>query len=212
MRRPTSWLAPLALSVIALGLSQSTAGAASVASFRLMNVDPPGTPPVREVLARIIPAGSIVPRNPVSDPPSILDPSTGWVSSGFASDDLQLTLGDGTTSSGEYFQALKLDFGPDGLAPGGKLFFQLNRDPSYDGLVRLVLPTSVTNLGLERLDSVSYGGGPGTGPGTGGPDPGTPPPPQVPEPVSLALWGTATALGLLRARRFRKTNALARAA
>jgi hypothetical protein len=175
-----------------------------------MNVDPPGTPPVREVLARIIPAGSIVPRNPVSDPPSILDPATGWVSAGFAADDLQLTLGDGTTASGEYFQALRLDFGPDGLAPGGKLFFQLNRDPSYEGLVRLILPTSVTNLGLERLDDVSYGGGTGTGGGTT--DPGTPPPPQVPEPVSLALWGTVTALGLLRARRFRKTNALGRAA
>ncbi len=192
MRRFTPWLA---LSLFALWPSLSVR-AAGVATFRLMNVDSPGAAPVQEVLARIIPAGSIVPRNPSTDPPSILEPSTGYVSSGFNPNDLNLTLGDGTTSTGDPFQVLKLDFGTGGLAPGGKLFFQLNQSPNYDGLVRLVLPNSVTNIALERLDNppIDLPGG------------GSNNPPQVPEPVSLLLWGGATGLALLRARAFRASQ------
>ena len=198
-RRWTPWAA---FAAVALGWT-AVAPAAGIATFRLMNVDPEGAAPVTSVLARIIPAGSIVPRNPNTDPPSILDPSTGYVSSGFNPADVHLTLGDGTTSTGEAFQALKIDFGPNGLAPGGKLFFQLNKSAAFDGLVSLVLPTSVSNLALERLDppplgQVLNGSGPDTA--------------QVPEPMSLLVWAAAMSLGLLRVRAFRRTQLAAQAA
>jgi hypothetical protein len=169
-----------------------SARAAGMATFRLTNTDPAGSAPVREALARVLPPGSIVPRDVEKDPPTILDPSTGYVSSGFNPDDLQVLAGDGTTATGDPFQAIKLDFGPGGFAPGGRLYFQLNKSPAYDGLITLVLPTSVENLAIDDIEA---------------PTPPPPPPSdggaQVPEPASVLIWVGLTVAGIWRARAFR---------
>lgn len=192
-QRPPFATGLIAISLLVLVATQGApARAAGLATFRLMNIDPQGAAPVTEVIAQVLPAGSVVPRDPSTDPSTILDPSTGWVSSGFNPDDLLLTLGEGTTSTGDPFQAIKLDFGPDGFAPGGKLFFQLNKSLAYDGLVRLVLPSTVTNLALERLDDLP------SIPDNGG---GPPAVPQVPEPAAVLIWVGGAAFGLHRWRR-----------
>ena len=187
----------LSLLVAALLILPGTARAAGMATFRLTNTDPAGAAPVTEVLARVLPPGTVVPRDVDKDPPTILDPSTGYVSSGFNPDDLQVSIGDGTTAAGDPFQAIKLDFGPGGFAPGGRLYFQLNRSPSYDGLIRLVVPTSVENLALEPLD-VPVAAAPPFSQGGGGS--------QVPEPASVLVWAALTAAGIWRARAFRRLS------
>jgi hypothetical protein len=187
----------LALTALAL-LAPAPAGAAGVATFRLMNTDPAGSAPVTEALARVLPPGTVIARDVNTDPPSILDPSTGYVSSGFNPDDLQIVLGDGTTTGGDPFQAIKLDFGPGGISPGGRLYFQLNKSPSYDDMVRLVLPTTVGNLVIETIDDTA----PSPGEGAGG-DGGT----QVPEPLSLVVWAALAGTGLWRARAARRLRA-----
>jgi hypothetical protein len=189
----TTWVAPLTAVVL---LAPAPARAAGVATFRLTNDDPVGVAPVTEVVARVLPPGSIVPRDVDKDPPTILDPSSGYVSSGFNPDDLQVVLGDGTTATGEPFQALKLDFGPGGFSPGGRLYFQLNMSPAFQDMVRLVLPTSIENLAIESI-SVS----------DAAPTPTPAPPPQVPEPMSVLVWSILTGAGVWRARAFRRLRA-----
>lgn len=189
----------LLLTAVAL-LAPGGVGAAGVATFRLTNTDSTGATPVKEVLARVLPPGVVVPRNVDADPPTILDPSTGYTSSGFDADALQVLIGEGTTSNGDPFQALKLDFGPGGFAPGGRLYFQLNRSPSYDGLVSLVLPTSVENLALEAIATPpsSVGGSGGNGGGGGA---------QVPEPASVLVWVAVAGAGAWRVRVHRRAGA-----
>jgi hypothetical protein len=165
------------------------ASASAVATFRLTNVDPGGTAPVSSVLARVLPPGAILPRDEAVDPPTILDPATGYISNGFDPDDLQVVLGDGTTPDGDPLQVVKLDFGPGGFAPGGRLYFQLNVSPAYEGMLRLILPENVANLAME---SISVAAPPPSGPGT--------PPPSVPEPRSVLVWMALPLLGLWRAR------------
>jgi hypothetical protein len=177
----------------------TTARAAGVATFRLTNTDPAGAAPVNEVLARVLPPGSAVPRDVDKDPPTILDAGTGYLSSGFNPDDLQVSIGEGTTATGEPFQAIKLDFGAGGFAPGGRLYFQLNKSPSYDGLITLVLPTSVENLAMEAID-VPPGVVPPGNPGGA---------PQVPEPSSVLIWTGLAAAAVWRARAFRRNRILA---
>lgn len=175
-----------------------TAQAASMATFRLTNTDPAGSAPVTEVLARVLPPGSIVPRDEDKDPPTILDPSTGYTSSGFNPDDLQVLTGEGTTSTGDPFQAIKLDFGPGGFAPGGRLYFQLNLSPAYQGLVGLVLPSSVENLAIEAINVPVGVVTPGQGEGW-----------QVPEPASVLLWTGLGAVCFLLVRSARRQRAAA---
>jgi hypothetical protein len=161
------------------------ASASAVATFRLTNVDEVGSSPVLSVLARVLPPGAVLPRDEDVDPPTILDPSTGYISSGFNPDDLQVVLGEGTTSGGELLQVVKLDFGPEGFAPGGRLYFQLKVNPTFGDTMRLVLPENVTNVAMEAISV-------------------TPPPdvdpPQVPEPRSILVWMALPLLGLWRAR------------
>ena len=185
-RRRVARLLGLAAVVLACG---DIASASAVATFRLTNVDPDGAAPVSSVLARVLPPGSVIPRDETVDPPTILDPSTGYLSSGFNPDDLQVVLGDGTTPDGDPLQVVKLDFGPDGFAPGGRLYFQLNVSPAYEGMLRLILPENVANLAME---SIEVAGPPPTDPGE--------PPPAVPEPRSVLVWMALPLLGLWRAR------------
>ncbi len=174
------------LAAVVLLAGGQMVSAASVATFRLTNVDEVGATPVSSVLARVLPPGAVIPRDEEVDPPTILDPSTGYLSTGLNPDALQVVLGEGTTSDGELLQVLRLDFGPDGFAPGGKLFFQLNVNPTFEGTMRLVLPETVKNLAMESISV--------TGP------PPIDPAPQVPEPRSILVWLALPLLGLWRAR------------
>ncbi len=204
MRRLSAPLIAL-LAAALLALLPASASAAGVSWYRLTNTDMPGAAPVQEVLARIIPPGSIIPPDPKTSPLTILPDSTGYVSSGFDSKELEVLLGDGQTPEGDPFQVMKLDFGPNGFQPGGRLYFSLNRSPAFDGLTQLVLPSSVQNLAFESLavTDVPTDTGGGSGSGGGG---GSVPPAQVPEPMSLVLWSAVLALGLVRARAYRRTH------
>jgi hypothetical protein len=196
-----SFVRPAALLLAALitAALPSPADGAGMATFRLANVDPAGSDPVREAFAVVLPTGSVRARDVGNDPPTILDASTGFVSSGFDPEDLVVSLGDGTIDNADGttspFQALKLDFGPDGLAAGGKLYFQLAWSSDYDpslGLIRLTLPSDVTNLAIETLD---VSGLPDPNGSTGGGN-SEPPAPQVPEPTTWAGWSLATVAAL----------------
>jgi len=166
------------------------AQASTMASFRLTNTDSTGADPVMSVLASIVPPGSVVPPDPATSPLTILAGSFG-----FNPDDLKVSLGEGTTPSGNPFQALALDFGPGGLAPGGRLYFSLNLAAASDGVVNLILPSSVDNLAVS-----SYEPPPGSTPiGDGGT--------KVPEPASLLLWTGLATFGALRARRYCRARA-----
>lgn len=195
MNTPPRTALLLALAVgLTLAAAPAPAPAAGMAAFRLMNVDVAGSDPVREALAVVLPTGSVVPRDIHNDPPTILPASSGYVSSGFNPDALEVTLGngeiEGADGNPEPFQAIKLDFGPGGLAAGGKLFFQLKwsdtYNPDVDGLIRLVLPVDVTNLAIETISL------PDSNPDTGGGPPSVPGS-QVPEPAAVAVWSLAAA-------------------
>jgi hypothetical protein len=172
-------------------LAAHPAQASTMASFRLTNTDPAGSgdSPVMTVLASIVPPGSVTPPDPSTSPLTILAGS-----SGFNPDDLKVSLGDGTTPSGDPFQALALDFGPGGLAPGGRLYFSLNLAASSDGVVNLILPSSINNLAVS-----SYVPPPGVTPIDGGQG-------NVPEPISLVLWTGLATFGVIRARIYRRSR------
>lgn len=192
MRRP---IAPvLLLAALASFAARPTpVAASSIANFRLTDTDLAGAPAVSTVLMSIVPPGSVTPSSPSVSPLTVLPGSTG-----FNPDDLKVLLGDGTTPSGGKFQALKLDFGPNGFQAGGRLYFSLNLSPSFSGVLSLILPSSVSNLSIESLPDNFGGGG-------GGGDVNTP------EPVSIVLWSSVAGLGLLRARAYRRSHARAAA-
>jgi hypothetical protein len=190
MRRPFAPVLVLA-ALTSLAALPAPVAASSIAKFRLTDTDLPGAPPVSTVLMSIVPPGAVQPLDPSLSPLKVLDGSTG-----FNPDDLTVRLGDGTTPSGGQFQALKLDFGPNGFQPGGRLYFSLNLSPSFSGVLSLILPASVTNLSIESLPD-NFGGGGGV---------------NTPEPVSIVLWSSVAGLGLLRARAYRRAHARAAAA
>lgn len=206
---PRPRLAPLVALTATLVMAAAwctPAVAAGVATFRLTNVDPAGSVPVSTVLARIKPPSAVVARDVAADPPTILPESSGYVSSGFDPDSLEVGLIEGSTDSGDPFQILKLDFGAGGFGPGSRLYFQLNKAPNYTGDVELILPDSVTNLAIEAMQHIDppksdegKGGGAVTPPDIG---PGV----QVPEPVSAVLWLLVVAgLGLARVHAYRRS-------
>ncbi len=206
-RRPTPFVA-LTAALALLAVHADRTFASGMAAFRLMNIDPAGSEPISSVLARIQPPSTVVARDVENDPPTILPESSGYDSSGFDQEALEAGLIEGSGSDGNPFQILKLDFGPGGLAPGGKLYFQLKKAPDYTGDVSLVLPDSVTNLALETLDHLNP-----TGPTDPGDSGSTPPPSepggvQVPEPTTALVWASlAGLLGLARARAQRRSPA-----
>jgi hypothetical protein len=175
--------------LVALGLLAilpAPASASGIVNFRLSDTDTTGAPPVSSVLMSIVPADSVAPTDPSVSPLTILSGS-----SGFDPSKLQVFLGDGTTPTGDPFQALKLDFGTSGFQPGGNLYFSLNLSPTYSGLVNLVLPSSVNNLTITSLPA-NFGSGGGQT--------------NTPEPLSIVLWSSIAALGLVRARAYRRAH------
>jgi hypothetical protein len=207
-RRPAL---PAALSAL-LVLASTSALAAVVpfdgqATYQLTNNNPPGTAPVTQVVANVIPPGAIVPVNPQTSPLTILPGS-----SGFNESDLKVLLGSGKTPSGGQLQALALDFGAGGLAPGGVLNFNLSLDPTLNAAPTLQLPPTATGLSITEVSLPPSGGNSGGGNGgssgqpygNGGGGVG-----NVPEPMTLLIWSTgALGLGLLRARAYRRARSV----
>jgi hypothetical protein len=179
-------------------VSQATNG---TASYELVNSNPPGTAPVTKIVANVIPPGTIQPPDPSTSPLTILPGS-----SGFDENNLQVLLGSGQTPSGSPLQALALNFGSQGFAPGGVLNFSLSLSNAFTGAPTLQLPDSSTGLAITQLTTPPSNNQPATGgtssnnTSTGG---------TVPEPVSLALWSTA-ALAFVAVRVHRARAAASR--
>jgi hypothetical protein len=199
---------PLVALTAVLGLAGWARGS-GMATFQLINTAPAGTPAVNQVVATILPAGSVPDgTNPSSsaNPFSVLSGS-----SGFNVSNLVDFLGSGTLSNKEPVEVIKLQFDGAGFSPGGVVNFSLALDPGYTGPP----PTLVLAPGTTGLSLLSYTppGTPPTGSNTGGTPTGgggttTPPTTQVPEPVSIVFWSAAVGLGLIRARAFRRAHKL----
>ncbi|HEV3165785.1 MAG TPA: hypothetical protein VGZ22_17285 [Isosphaeraceae bacterium] len=211
LRRPAF---PAAFAVVALFLAARptpalAAGiipqaATGTSSYELLNTNPAGTAPVTKIVTSVIPPGTVVPPNPSTSPLTILPGS-----SGFDQNNLQVLLGQGQTPSGAPLQALALNFGTQGFAPGGVLNFSLSLDKAFQGSPTLQLPDGTTGLTIKQLANEQSGGG-STGNGNGGsistPSTGHSTGNQVPEPLTLALWATGVVgLGLARARAYRRS-------
>lgn len=91
------------------------------------------------------------------------------------------------------------------LQPGGSADFSVKTSPSFQGPLQLQLSPDEQNLGLS-ITALSAGNGtdgsPTGGNGSPTPDPAT----NTPEPISLTLWSGLAALGLLRARAYRRAH------
>jgi hypothetical protein len=181
--------------------------ASGVAYYQLVNTSAKGTTPVDQVVASILPAGSVPdgtnPNGPTSNPFAVLAGS-----SGFNVANLVNFLGSGTLDTGDLVEVIKAQFDSQGFAPGGVLNFSLNLDPSYNGPPpTLVLAPGTTGLSLLPYTPPTSTPTPTvpTG-GSGGTSPNSTPTASVPEPMSLVLWSAATGLGLLRARAFRRSR------
>lgn len=187
--------------IVLAGLSLS-AQAAGLITYQLVNTSDASAAAVTEVVASIIPPGSVSPTSPDVSPLSILPGS-----SGFDANNLKVLLGDGTSPTGDALQALALEFGTQGFAPGGVLNFSLSLDGNYKGVSpQLILPPGTSGLKLTAYTP------PPTDPG-GGPTGGSPTPDtgggganQVPEPLSVVLWSAVAGAALLRARVFRRAR------
>lgn len=152
---------------------------------------------VPEAVFRVRPSGGVLPVDPVVGPLRILPDSSGFVSSGFDRDAVHALLGGLTTSSGDPAQVLGIDFGPGGFKPQGAMYFALDLDPAFNGLVDLILPTQAGSyLAVERLEGVTYDfSQAGSGPGT-----------QVPEPAAILLWAGGALIGIRHLRRRRRAS------
>jgi hypothetical protein len=191
--RPRTALYALAvLTAWALAGPLSFASAAGLASFRLSNNNPSGTTPATSVIAGIIPAGAVEPPAPSLSPLTILAGS-----SGFNPNDLQVALGDGADPSGNPIQALQLNFGKEGFAPGGVLNFSLSLSPSFNNTLQLLLPPDSNGLQLLAFAPTTTSGS-SNNPPTGGS--GTTVNNSVPEPLSIAIWTSLAGLGWVRSR------------
>ena len=222
IRRCHTLPAAIALTALAvLGLAGS-AHASGIANYQLVNTSAAGTPAIDQVVASILPAGSVPdgtnPNGPTGNPFSVIAGS-----SGFNAANLVDFLGSGTLSTGDPVEVIKLQFDGQGLAPGGVVNFSLALDPSYNGPP----PTLVLAPGTTGLRMISYnppppssgsGSGTDTGSGSGGTNTGGTGSNGgtqngngsgtviTPEPLSLAFWSIAASLGLLRARAFRRAQ------
>jgi hypothetical protein len=167
------------------------------AMYQLVNTNAPGTAPITNVVANAVPPGEIVPPDPSTSPLTILAGS-----SGFDQSNLKVLLGTGQTPSGAPLQALALDFGTQGFAPGGVLNFSLSLGQAFSSAPTLQLPDTPSGLTVSSLTTLPSGNQPsttsqdvGTSGGVG----------SVPEPGSLAVWSAAAlALVLARVRRARR--------
>jgi hypothetical protein len=160
-------------------------------TYQLSNTSPAGTTPVTQVVANVIPPGTIVPTSPSVSPLTILPGSFG-----FDQENLKVLLGAGTSPSGSPLQALALDFGAGGFQPGGVLNFGLSLDKTFQGAPELLLPATSSGLSITEVPAAST-----PTPGGGGTTPT-----QIPEPMSLVLWSTLAGLAWMRVRGLRRAR------
>jgi len=121
---------PLVVLTAVFGLAGS-AQASGMATYQLINTAPAGSATVTQVVASVLPAGSVPDgTNPKAsaNPLSVLSGS-----SGFNAGNLVDFLGSGTLANNDPIEVIKLQFDNQGLAPGGVLNFGLMLDPSYNG-------------------------------------------------------------------------------
>ena len=186
-----------------------SARAGGMATYQLVNTSTDGSAATSQVVASILPAGSVAPPTPDTSPLTILPGSTG-----FNASNLVDFLGDGTLSTGDPLQVLRLQFDPKGFGQGAVLNFGLNLAQNYTGPPpTLILPPGTTGLSLlPYTPPVATGGQSGSETTTNGsgttaaPVSGGVTSASVPEPLSLALWSVAAGFGLLRARAFRRAR------
>ncbi len=194
---------PMVVLMAVFGLA-GWANASGMATFQLINTAPAGTTPVGQVVASILPAGSVPDGTNPNSPANPFTALSG--SSGFNVANLVDFLGSGTLSTGDPVEVIKLQFDGAGFAPGGIVNFSLALDPSYSGPPpTLVLAPGTTGLSLlPYTPPAPVVTPPPTTGGSGGTS--TTPTTQVPEPISIAFWSAAVGLGLLRARAFRRAR------
>ncbi len=214
--------------ILMLAVPPSPAGAASITSYRLSNTNPAGSAPITEVVTYVVPPGAINDKTAES-PLTIMNGS-----SGFDPEALLVAVGNGEVpegqqNAGDPVQGLALTFGRDGFAPGGVFNFSLNLNPLIGVAPDLVLlPTSPAGLAIEDVPPTSVDVGGDKGVGSGGGDVGTgsgggdavvpviapgggegnAPEVQVPEPMSVVIWSVLAGMGLVRARRLRRSSPL----
>lgn len=103
---------------------------------------------------------------------------------------------------------LGLFFGNTPLQPGGRLEFALKLSPSFQGPLALSLTpdqNGQTTPGLSIV-SLAAGGASTGGSGSTVTESASAPTMNTPEPISLTLWSGLAALGLLRARAYRRAH------
>ncbi len=93
-----------------------------------------------------------------------------------------------------------------GFQPGGNLNFAVSVDPTTRDQFRLQIASNTPGLTLNQLPVSDTVVASTTTPTSGaGTTTTTTPPHQVPEPMSVLVWGGLVGLGLTRARLFRKS-------
>ena len=204
MRRCPAVVTALLTAWLALAGVTCSARAAGLITYQLVNTANVGTAPVTEVVASIIPPDSVAPTSPDVSPLAVLPGSTG-----FDANNLKVLLGDGTSPTGDPLQALALEFGAQGFAPGGVLNFSLTLDNKFQGNPpQLILPPGTSGLKLSRYSPppTNPSGGPSGGTTSSGGSGNTTGTTQVPEPLSIVLWSAVVGFGLIRAKVFRRVR------
>jgi hypothetical protein len=175
----------------AASINPNASPATATATYRLTSITSIAVPdaniPGPQVVAAILPPGSVV-------PPKLADGSEGSPltilpdSHGFDPNHLVVALKDGTSSTGQPQQMFGLIFYGQGLQPDGLLHFTLSIDKALaNNPPQLQSLTSGISITLDQpatTPPTDRGSGGGGGSTTGPTDN------QIPEPLSVILWGS----------------------
>ena len=228
LRRLPTHIRSVASALLLLGFAASVQASSSttLVNFELANT---GTTNVSRIDFSVIPAGAVTP--PVIGTDSSGQPQTGSPvalisNSGFDSNYFSVALGDKpgaqvlrflfgqaqtVDSSGNVTFSSILDSSGNPIgsfAPGAKMDFSVSVNSTVGSQLRLQIISSAAGLTLNQLSNTvpvvattnsSSTSGQGTTSTTQ-----TAHQTQVPEPMSVIVWGSLIGLGLTRARLFRK--------
>jgi hypothetical protein len=185
------------ISAINTGLSQVTLSqSATTSGHESLTFSPTIAPP--QVVALVEPAGGIVTPSSTSTqgPLTILAGSHGFSSTGVY--DYLATKQD---TSGQTLQALGLSFYGQGLQANGILNFSLNV-ANQNSPPQLVSQTAGITIKLDIPGSSTSTGSTNTSSSSGSVVSAT----EVPEPLSLLLWGMLAGVGLFRVHPSRRSS------